>query len=64
MPKTKNTYTLPEVMALYNFKSRTTFWRARNKGAIPAPDITAGHPLWFHATLAQHIPNLTTNPLA
>lgn len=58
----KNAYTIEDLMQLMNIKSRSTFWRKRKQGIIPAPDIATGHPRWFRKTLDAALPNLNTNP--
>jgi hypothetical protein len=60
----KNIYNIDDLMALLEIKSRATFWRKRKAGVIPEPDISAGHPRWFRATIEQSLPNLNTNPSA
>ena len=47
-------------MELLHINSRTTFWRKRKAGEIPAPDLATGHPIWFRASLEKHIQNLPT----
>ena len=55
----KNIFTIQDLMTLLNGKSRTTIYRMRKKGILPAPDIEDGaHPIWFRATLEKHLPNL------
>lgn len=58
----KQTYKIPELMELLHIESRSTFWRKRQSGEIPAPDLASGHPIWFRASLERSIPNLPTNP--
>jgi hypothetical protein len=58
----KTIYSIDELMELMHIKSRATFWRKRKAGVIPDPDIKAGHPRWFRASLEQKIPNLPTTP--
>lgn len=59
----KNSYSIADLMAAMD-KSRATIKRMRERGEIPEPDIgkdTKTRPIWFHATIAAHLPNLTTN---
>ena len=58
----KTIYNIDELMELMHIKSRATFWRKRKAGVIPKPDIEAGHPRWFRATLERSLPNLPNNP--
>jgi hypothetical protein len=61
--KTKNAYKISDLMELTG-RSRTTIWRMIQRGELPKPDIGAegpAHPIWFRASLAQHLPNLTTS---
>jgi hypothetical protein len=54
----KNVYTIKDVMQILDINSRATFWRRREAGVIPDPDIKVGHPRWFRGTLEKHLPNL------
>jgi hypothetical protein len=53
---------IDELMDLLHIDNRTTFWRKRKAGLIPEPDIKAGHPRWFRASLERSLPNLPTTP--
>lgn len=56
---TKQTYSIDDLMTLLGV-SRPTIHRYRKKGILPKPDIDAGHPKWFRASLENSLPNLTT----
>lgn len=57
----KNALKIKDMMELFNCDNRTTFWRMRNDGRVPEPDIATGHPIWLRASLEKQIPNLTTS---
>jgi predicted DNA-binding transcriptional regulator AlpA len=62
MQQINQTYSIEDLMKIFK-KSRPTIWRWRNKGILPKPDIEQGSfPVWFKATLENHLPNLNTTP--
>ncbi len=60
----KNIYYIEDLMKELDIKSRSTFWRMRDKGEIPEPDVLTGRPRWSRALVAKFVPSLTTSPSA
>lgn len=60
----KQIYYIEDLMKELDIKSRSTFWRKRESGDIPDPDVLSGRPRWSRNLAATFVPSLTTNPSA
>ncbi|HEY0563712.1 MAG TPA: hypothetical protein VGD04_10315 [Methylophilus sp.] len=58
----KKIFYIEDLMQELDIKSRSTFWRMRDKGEIPEPDVLTGRPRWSRDLAATFVPSLTTNP--
>ena len=60
----KNAYTIADLITLTGANNRVTFWRWRQKGIIPKPDIEIGtNPVWYYANLKRSLPHLFSEPM-
>ncbi len=60
----KNIYYIEDLMKELDIKSRSTFWRKRECGDIPPPDVLSGRPRWSRELATKFVPSLTTSPSA